>query len=100
MSPHPGLLRDLRDAIRQAEHNLDSLKLNTAKDAPRLARLRRELRQSLLKDYARFAKEARCIAMRARELSAQHSRDSAQMKKHSKEAADFLAAGLNRYLKN
>jgi small-conductance mechanosensitive channel len=100
MSPHPALHRDLRDAIRQATHDLDSLKLNTAKDIPRVAHMRRELRDSLLKEYERFAKEAQCMAVRARELSAVHSRDSAQMKKFSKDAADFLAAGLKRHLKN
>ena len=62
--------------------------------------MRRELRDSLLKEYERFAKEAQCMAVRARELSAVHSRDSAQMKKFSKDAADFLAAGLKRHLKN
>ncbi len=81
MRPHPALLRDTRDAILQATHDLDSLKLNTAKDLPRVAHLRRELRDSLLKGHARFAKEAQCLAMRARELSAQHSRDSAHMKR-------------------
>jgi len=65
-----------------------------------VAHLRRELRVSLFKDHARFAKEARTIALRARELSAKHSRDSVQMKKYSKDAADFLAAGLKRYRKN
>ena len=100
MSPHPTLLRELRDAMRQATHNLDSLKLNTANDEPTVAHLRHELRASLFKDHMRFAKEAKYIAIRARELSTQHSRDSAQMKKFSRDAADFLAAGLKRYLKN
>ena len=100
MSPHPALLRDLRDAMRQATRNLDSLKLNTAKDAPRVAHLRRQLRDSLLKEYERFAKGAQGMALRAREVSAVHSRDSAEMKKFSKDAADFLSAGLRRHLKN
>ncbi len=37
--------------------------------------------------------------MRARELSAQHSRDSAHMKKFLKNATDFVAAGLKRHPK-
>jgi|SRR5947207_10724752 len=100
MSPHPALLRDLRDAIRQATHDLGSLKLNTAKDTPRVAHLRRQLRDSLLKEYERFANDAQCFAVRARKLSAEHSRDSARMKKFSKDAADFLAAERKRHPNN
>jgi guanyl-specific ribonuclease Sa len=66
--------------MRQAALDLDCLKLETTEDAFKVARLRGELRDSLLKDQSRFAKEAQCVAARARELSAQHSRDSAQMK--------------------
>jgi len=100
MSPHPALLRELRDAIRQATRDLDSLKLNTAKDVPRVAHMRCGLRDSLLIESVRFAKEAQCMAVRARELSDEHSRESAQMKKFSNDAADFLVAGLKRYLQN
>jgi hypothetical protein len=84
--------------MRQAALDLDCLKLKTAEDASKVARLRGELRDSLLKDQSRFAKEARSAATRARKLSAQHSRDSAQMKRRSRDAADLLAAELERYL--
>jgi hypothetical protein len=86
--------------MRQAALDLDSLKLKTADDASKVARLRGELRDSLLKDQSRFPKEAQCVAAPARELSAQHSRDSAQMKSRSRHAADLLAAGRERYLRH
>ena len=67
MCPNPALLRELRDAIRQAAHDLDGVKLKRAEEAPELDRLRSELRASILKDHSRFAKEAQCLAARARD---------------------------------
>jgi hypothetical protein len=84
--------------MRQAALDLDSLKLKTADDASKVARLRGELRDSLLKDQSRFAQEAQSAAAWARELSAQHSRDSAQVKRQARDAADLLAAERERYL--
>jgi len=99
MSPHPALLRDLRDAMRQATHDLDNLKLNTAKDAPRVAHLRRELRVSLFKDHARFCERgADCCPTGTGTLRKTFARFGTNEK--VLDAADFLAAGLMRYRKN
>jgi hypothetical protein len=62
MKPDPSFLRTLRDALRQATRDLDSLKLKRADETPQVPRLRRELRSAILKDYARVAKEARRLS--------------------------------------
>jgi len=97
MSRNPTLLKEMREAIRQAERDLDSVKLKTAEETPGVDRLRGELHASVLKDRTRFAKDARCLSARAKKLSAQHTRESAQMKKRSKDAADLLTAERKRY---
>jgi len=56
MKPDPSFLRTLREALRQATRDLDSLKLKKTDETPELSQLRRELRSVILKDYARFAK--------------------------------------------
>jgi hypothetical protein len=87
MSPDSGLLRALREAIRQAKSDLESLTFKTVDDGPAVARLQRELHESLVKNDKRLAKEARERSARAKKLSDQHSRDLAAIKKRAKVAA-------------
>jgi len=98
MKPDPSLLRTLRDALRQATRDLDSLKLKSADETPQVSGLRRELRSAVLKDYARFAKEARRLSARAKQSSAQRSRDLKQIKKVAHQAAAQLTARRHRHL--
>jgi len=81
MKSDPSFLRTLREALRQATRDLDSLKLKKTDETPELSQLRRELRSAILKDYARFAKEARRMSALAKQSSAQHSRDLKEIKK-------------------
>jgi hypothetical protein len=98
MKSDPSFLRTLRDALRQATRDLDSLKLKSADGTPQVSRLRRELRSAILKDYARFAKEARRLSARAKQSSAQHSPDLKQIKKVANQAAAQLTARRHRHL--
>ncbi len=98
MKPDPSFLRTLREALRQATRNLDSLKLKKADETPEVSRLRRELRSAILKDYTRFAKEARRLSARAKQSSAQHSRELKEIKKVASQTATQLAGRQHRHL--
>jgi hypothetical protein len=100
MKPDPSFLRTLRDALRQATRDLDGLKLKRADETPQVSRLRRELRSAILKDYTRFAKQARRLSARAKQSSAQHSRDLKQIKKVANQAAAQLTARRHRHFQN
>jgi hypothetical protein len=90
MKPDPALLADLRDAMRQATRDLETLKTLKSDEAPKVTQLLKEMRSVLFKDCARVAKEARSESSKARNSSARHVIDLAEIKKRARRAAELL----------
>jgi capsule polysaccharide export protein KpsE/RkpR len=90
MKPDPALLADLRDAIRQATRDLETLKTIKTDEAPKVRQLLKEMRSALFKDCGRVAKEARSESSKARNSSAQHVIDLVEIKRRARRAAELL----------
>jgi activator of HSP90 ATPase len=90
MKPDPAFLADLRDAMRQATHDLETLKTVKSDEVPKVTQLLKEMRTVLFKDCARVAKEARSESSKAKNSSARHSIDLAEIKKRARRAAQLL----------
>ena len=96
MRRDPELLRMLRDANRKAAEDLENLKLVKPEYSPGVAVLRFELRKSLAKAYKWIAKEAYSRSRQAKQSSARHRRELAQIKKIAEAATSKVASIWHR----
>ena len=98
MKPDPAFLAELRDAMRHATRDLETLKTVKSDEVPKVTQLLKEMRTVLFKDCARVAKEARSESSKAKNSSARHSVDLAEIKKRARRAAELLQQAKLRHV--